>query len=82
MKKPKSSAFLLPLSEEVWALPTTERKARILQNLAFNAAVHDARTTIPTSSSNPSKAPKICREALHLLQEEGESSSPRFETIY
>lgn len=61
--------------------------------LASNAAVHDARTTIPTSSSkatkrrtrfgeiyrtigdgmlNPSKAPKLCREALHLLQEEGE----------
>lgn len=35
MKKPSSSAFLLPLSEDVWALPTTERKARILQNFGF-----------------------------------------------
>lgn len=67
--------------------------------------MHDARTTIPTSSSkatkrrtqfgkiyrtigdgmlimlNPSKALKLCREALNLLKEEGESS-PRFETIY
>lgn len=47
-------------------------KREYCKNLASNAAVHDARTTIPTSSSNPSKAPKLCREALHLLQEEGE----------
>lgn len=35
MKKPSSSAFLLPLSEDLWALPTTERKARILQEFRF-----------------------------------------------
>lgn len=94
------------MSEDVWALPTTERKARILQEFGFQCRCAQCENNDPNEQLqsdqkedaiwgnfyqtigdgmlimlNPSKAPKLCREALNLLKEEGESS-PRFETIY
>lgn len=96
MKKPNSSAFLLPMSEDVWALPTTERKARILQESGFQCRCARCENNDPNEQLqsdqrrtrfgeiyrtigdgmlimlNPSKARKLRREALNLLQEEGE----------
>lgn len=102
---PEEEIVVSYLSEDVWALPTKERKARILQEFGFQCRCARCENNDPNEQLqsdqrrtrfgeiyrtigdgmlimlNPSKALKLCREALKLLQEEGESS-PRFETIY
>lgn len=58
MKKSSSSAFLLPLSENVWALPTTERKARILQNFGFECRCVRCENNDPNKQLQPEQSAK------------------------
>lgn len=93
---PEEEIVVSYLSEDVWALPTKERKARILQEFGFQCRCARCENNDPNEQLqsdqrrtrfgeiyrtigdgmlimlNPSKAPTLCREALHLLQEEGE----------
>lgn len=58
MKKSSSSAFLLPMSEDVWALPTTERKARVLQNFGFECRCARCENNDPNEQLQPEQSAK------------------------